>query len=849
MDSLPPEVAAANPDARCGKYVRVLRLGAGAMGEVWKAWDTELARWVALKLLKDSKPAEIARFKREAQLAAKLNHAHIAAVYDVGEAAGRHFIAMQLVEGRPLSTLSRSSARRAAELVRQAAVAVHVAHEHGVIHRDLKPGNLMVVDGAAPHVYVMDFGLAKSTTVGGTLSATGDLLGTPAYMSPEQARGHIKVDARTDVYALGATLYDLLTGAPPFRAADLYRLLTLVVETEPPAPAGVPADLATIVMKCLQKDAAHRYATARELADDLGRFLAGEPIAARPASTIRVLRRQVRKHGVAIVAFAVAGIAVTGWALQASRTPAPPPAPAPPAPPPPPPVASPPSPVADVLRRWDELAAVRARLEQLWADSSLTVESRASRAADPLRSVEEFVRATPDEPGARATAKAMHGWALWLAGREAEARTLWSEALAGGRDYPFAAMFGALAAHLNFADVCYGYTLDYSGGQLRVRNAKENAAALRAQLDDLESWIRRARGATAWPPATGDEIELIAKGARALNGDNGEAADRAYTQAMECPTLRAYSTFFLLPRFRARLGTGRWTDAAADVREAIRRHPEWGGAFGFMGRLRYLEAAAAKGTSEEARLLVDSIDWHTRAVPLLAAPGWAVYDLAVSRATLGDMRLSRGIDPRDTLKLAASDFRRAIELQPQPSATWQRLVNVLLTLSEADARFGADPIPTCRETIAACEEAARRFPRDPYVFSWRGTAWRRLGDEQLPRKIDPRAAYESALADQARARALEPSLVDACYESGLVCVSLATLDPDPRPRLERAVAEFDECIARAPSAVAHLNRGLALERLKRFDEAIASFEAALGLAPGNATARAALDRVRRAAGR
>jgi tetratricopeptide (TPR) repeat protein/predicted Ser/Thr protein kinase len=846
MDSLPPEVTAANPDARCGKYVRVLRLGAGAMGEVWKAWDTGLARWVALKLLKDSKPAEIARFKREAQLAAKLNHAHIAAVYDVGEDGGRHFIAMQLVEGRPLSNISRAHARRAAELVQQAASAVHFAHEHGVIHRDLKPGNLMVVDGAAPHVYVMDFGLAKSTTVGGTLSATGDLLGTPAYMSPEQARGHLKVDARTDVYALGATLYDLLSGGPPFRAPDLYRLLTMVVESEPPPLAGVPSDLATIVMKCLQKDAAHRYATARDLADDLGRFLAGEPIAARPASTIAVLRRRIRKHAMMIVAVAVAVVALAGWAAQAHRSRHRPPAPPPPTPPPLAPLSPAQQRVADVMRRWHELASVRASLEKLWADSSLDGDARRRKAEVPLAAVAAFVCDIPDDPGATSTAKAIQAWALWQAGRESEATPLWSEALAGGRDYPFAAMFGALAAHLAFADICYTYSTEGSGRFLRVRTAAENVPSLRKCLTDLESWIRRARGATAWPAATADDIELIAVGARALCGDNWAGAERAYTNAMESATLKDYSTLFLLPRFRARLGLGDWAGAEADLREAMRRHPEWGGAFGFMGRLRYIEAAAAQGTDREEPLLEESIAWCAKAEPLLAAPGWTIYDRATSHRTLGEHHRATGRDPRAALTASAADFRRAIALQPQPPGTWTRLAGVLIARSEAEASLGADPIPTCREAIEVCDEAARRYANDAYVYNWRGTAWRRLGDEQVPRKIDARAAYESALADQARARKIEPALTDAYHESGLVCLNLASLDARPRLWLERAVAEFDETLARAPSAGAHHNRGLALERLGRLDEAITAFEAALKLAPELRQAQSALERVRKA---
>ena len=298
-----------------GKFRVEVFLGRGGGGDVWRAWDTELKRFVALKFLKGSDEEELARFRREAQTAAQLNHPNIAAVYEAHE----RYIAMQLIEGQTLQAHPRTDVRSLAEIVRQAAVAVQAAHERGVIHRDLKPANLMVTGRAeAPHVYVMDFGLAKSTEIGSEISMSGVVMGTPAYMPPEQARGRSKeVGPRSDVYALGATLYELLADRAPFAGPNAFEILRKVVEEEPRSPRHygprADADLETIVLKCLEKDPARRYGTARELAEELSRWLEGEPILARPVSGVERMARRVRRHK-ALAATAVAFVVVVAGA-------------------------------------------------------------------------------------------------------------------------------------------------------------------------------------------------------------------------------------------------------------------------------------------------------------------------------------------------------------------------------------------------------------------------------------------------------------------------------------------------------------------------------------------------------
>jgi serine/threonine protein kinase len=316
-----------DPSKVVNQYVLTQMLGKGGMGQVWKAWDTKLSRWIALKFLTLSDETNIKRFEREAKLAARLRHPNIAAVYEVGQDKGRHFIAMEFVDGTSLGKAGLTI-RQSIEVIAKVARALAEAHKDGVIHRDLKPDNLMVTKSGRP--YVMDFGLAKSLEAESSLSVSGDIMGTPLFMSPEQAKGEgDKIDPRTDVYSLGATLYTLLTGEKPFTGKTSMEILVKVANQDPVPPRkikpDIPQPVEAVVLKCMEKDRDRRYPSAVALAEDLERYLANLDVEARlPSVSTLILRRLKRNIWPAALGFVMLIALAVGVLSWASRpTPAP----------------------------------------------------------------------------------------------------------------------------------------------------------------------------------------------------------------------------------------------------------------------------------------------------------------------------------------------------------------------------------------------------------------------------------------------------------------------------------------------------------------------------------------------
>jgi WD40 repeat protein/predicted Ser/Thr protein kinase len=333
--TLPPDEASVPRAPEVPGYEILAELGRGGMGVVYKARQRGLDRLVALKMILAGAQAgsrQRLRFRDEAQAAARLHHPNIVQVYEVGEHAGCPYFSLEYVAGSSLDAVLADSAqppRQAAALIEQLARAAYYAHQRGIVHRDLKPGNILLAEDGTPKI--ADFGLAKRLDAAEGHTRTGDVLGTPSYMAPEQAAGKKDVGPAADVHALGAILYEMLTGVPPFQGSSAWDTVGLVLWAEPEPPsrrnAKVPRDLETICLKCLRKEPAKRYASALALAEDLRLFQNGEPIRARPVGRLERGAKWVRRRPALAALLAVSALSLLvllggGWvaALQEARS-------------------------------------------------------------------------------------------------------------------------------------------------------------------------------------------------------------------------------------------------------------------------------------------------------------------------------------------------------------------------------------------------------------------------------------------------------------------------------------------------------------------------------------------------
>jgi serine/threonine-protein kinase len=299
----PPEA----PGTRFANYELIERLAQGGMGVVYKARDVGLGRVIALKVILTGRfatEAEIARFRHEAEAAANLDHPNIVPIHEIDEHEGWPYFTMKFIEGGSLANhiaRFRRDPRLAARMMATVAGAVHYGHRRGVLHRDLKPHNILIDEHGQPHV--ADFGVAKRLEDDAQMTQTGTVIGTPAYMSPEQAAGKTKeITVAADVYSLGAILYEILTGRPPFDGESPVEVLRAVIENEPVPPRQIDAridrDLETICLKCLDKDRRQRYRSAEELEQELNRWCCGELIRARPVGRAARVARWIRRNPV-----------------------------------------------------------------------------------------------------------------------------------------------------------------------------------------------------------------------------------------------------------------------------------------------------------------------------------------------------------------------------------------------------------------------------------------------------------------------------------------------------------------------------------------------------------------------
>ncbi|MBL8973298.1 MAG: serine/threonine protein kinase [Myxococcales bacterium] len=689
------------PVAHWSRYEFLAVLGHGGMGTVYRAYDPQLGRAVALKFIRGDHPNLPSRLLREARAQARVDHPNICKVFEVGEVEGKAYIAMELVAGEPLRADGRElSLHDKIVVVRDCALALHEAHKLGILHRDIKPGNILLeraADGRTRPV-VMDFGIARDDADAEQFTRTGALLGTPAYMSPEQARGDRDLDRRTDVYGLGATLYELLAGVPPFVAETPVQVVLRVLHDDPArlrshAPK-IPEDLETVVAKCLDKDPSRRYDSARALADDLDRWIRGEPIFGRRESLLHHLLRRARKQRALVVVSLAALLVVLVAAAHGITT-------------------------RIAAREQAAALAAEGELARELAQDTNKVEWLLRTAhLLPLHDTtpeRAMVRARMDEVAARlvvpgrsaALVEYTLGRGHLVLGDTAAAREHLTRALAGGLDTP----------ELHYAlGVALG---DLYARELAELERTEKEPALSQRRAALEAeYITPALAALEHARAAEIDAPSHLAGLIALYRDDGDAAiDLARRARREAPWF--YEAVVL--EARAHSARARTLTRAGDI-------------------------AAAKDAAETAARLADEAAALARsdaAVHLDAAAMWTLV--------LRD-HVDRG-DPR-AAELLTTALPHVVALCESAAVTRPDLTRPFNQIAAAQTirskyLFERDRSPhePVAAMIAASDRALAIDPDDHEALAWRISARLNEAWYQLVIGVDPAAGLERAVAD------------------------------------------------------------------------------------------------------
>ncbi len=764
------------------------RAGEGATAVVYRAWDRELNRPVALKVLKETAGLnEITRqrFRREAQAAAAVSHPNVVMVYDAGEHRGRLYLVMELVEGRLLSELlleGKTGRRDVVRLVERAARGVAAAHGKGVVHRDLKPANILL--GPAGEPKVADFGLAHLLDSTTELTATGTTIGTPLYMAPEQVEGRSRdITPRTDVYALGAILYEAATGYAPHSGETVMEIYAKIVRDDPIPPARlepkVEADLQTIILRSLDKDPARRYADAEALADDLKRWLEGEPIQARPVGTARrFLRKAARQRAILLptAAAVVLGLALGAWAVGGAV-----------------------QRKAKAREQHDRGFRLEeaGRIEEARDAfrSALDFDGANAAAAEGLRRMDGALRRRREAEAGREEAHrilervrpALDLAARSLAQREADPAEIHRRAEEARKSVEQAQ---AKAPDLAAAHFMAGRAWELLGWDDRAAAAYAKAIALQPDHGPAHYQLGRLLLARAYlagvgaSPAERDSrrptAEKLAREA-AAEFETAVAAGAGLEDALQREAARAMLAY-----------------TRRDFEEVLRIASE--GLARFKGKegveeLHWLAGISSSGADEMRAL--------DQAIALRPKYALALFSRAIA------------CFPRGDTHEALADLTEALKVHPRLAEAWYNRGVVRSVMRDFE------------EAVADFDEALRIRPGEPGALNNRGVAKANRGDLQ------------GALEDYDAALRADPGYADAF---GNRAVTRAR-----RGDLEGAIADFTEVIGRDPKLPEpYYNRGVARSRRALHELAIADFTKAIGIRPawGSPHARRAESRFR-----
>ncbi len=824
----------------------------GGMGRVYKALDRKLGRLVALKFVAAGSGSAPRRFAVEAQAQARVEHKAVCRIYDVGEWRNQPYIALQYIAGEALSDCYRKlGLEEKAHLLREVAEGLHAAHRLGLLHRDIKPANIMVERCADGHLqpYVMDFGLARVQETSG-VTQTGMIVGTPAYMAPEQARGdQSAVDRRSDVYSLGATLYEILTGKRPFEAKSSMDVLVAIL-SEDPKPLrqlipGLPADLESITLKCLEKDPGKRYDSAQALADDLGRFLDGEPIKARQIGPLQRLQRRIRKYPVAsalITGSILLALLLGAWglrtALRAREQ-------------------------ADLAQRFgqdaEQIDAILRYghllpMHDLKAEKAMVVERMESitMRMGQLGTLAQGPGSTALGRGHLALGNLPEARKdlerAWNSGqRSPETASALGQVLAGIYQQSLAEARKisdpiqrdkrkkALAKELQEPALRYlqisrsqsGFGA-YTEGLIALQEERFGEALAKAgEASGQIPWFYEAialEGQIWWAEASslaeggeyGAAVEAVRKSV--------DAYERAQLIARSDDALFLGQAKSLLVEVTANVMQGKPTDAPFSqgmdaLKEARRADPERAETYAVEARFHWQRASDLANSGRDGRdELRASIAAGEAAIRRDPKDIRNFEVLSTAYWYLSQQETNHGADGEPALQKAEEALQRGKAVDPGSSVIYRNLGVVHGIRAEGCFRKGTDPRPELELSVAAFRKAIELDPDFLQAYNNIANALSLMAGMQNDRGEDSRKTLEQAEASLAKAVELNPNLADAWDERGTVRNLLASYHhdhgEDPRPDLELALQHFAAALKgnpAMPQAMVHQAEGLLLK--------------------------------------